>query len=164
MKGKAAAPAAAPAAPPVEMLTASKEELADGSDDHARPVYRYLRAPPGATGAESYQPIVEQDFQSPWTAPLHLHADTASYSNVRRFPNAASPARDAVRIEELLNYFRYDDPQPSTDAPEGCARCERAGRQRAVEPSHRRDQLQGRGCGGRAPSSNIVFLLDVRAA
>ena len=44
--------------------------------------------------------------------------DTASYANVRRFLDQSTlPPKDAVRIEEMLNYFPYDDPPPTGDEP-----------------------------------------------
>lgn len=171
LNAPAAASAPAPVAPHGETLAMSKEEVSDASDGRAddRPVYRYLRHPPGTPGTESYQPIVEQDFQSPWTAPLStfgVDVDTASYSNVRRFLNNGQlPPADAVRIEELLNYFRYEDPQPKPDAPEGCPFGVNVQVGSAPwEPSHRlvRVALKGREIAAAArPSSNIVFLLDV---
>ncbi|MEM7674013.1 MAG: VWA domain-containing protein, partial [Verrucomicrobiota bacterium] len=66
---------------------------------------------------EGYDRIQEKEFQSPFTAPLStfsIDVDTASYANVRRFiRNGQIPPPDAVRIEELINYFDYD-----YDAPE----------------------------------------------
>src|SRR5690606_12100368 len=70
---------------------------------------------------ESYQPIVENDFISPLAEPLStfgVDVDTASYSNVRRFLNhSQTPPPNAVRIEELVNYFHYDYPEPTDGKP-----------------------------------------------
>lgn len=47
-----------------------------------------------------------------------IDVDTASYSNVRRFLRMGQlPPADCVRVEELINYFRYDDPQPDGNDP-----------------------------------------------
>ncbi len=47
-----------------------------------------------------------------------IDVDTGAYSNVRRMLNAGRlPARDAVRVEEMINYFSYDYPTPKTDSP-----------------------------------------------
>ena len=47
-----------------------------------------------------------------------IDVDTASYANVRRFLNMGTmPPVDAVRIEEMINYFRFDYPAPQRDAP-----------------------------------------------
>ena len=74
---------------------------------------------PDAKNTESYDHIVENDFIAVADQPLSTFAidvDTASYSNVRRFLNQNQlPPKGAVRIEELVNYFRYDDPQPYFD-------------------------------------------------
>jgi len=141
--------------------------MAESADDRAAPVFRYLRVSPGTPGTELYVPIVEQGFQSPWAAPFStfgVDVDTASYSNVRRFLNNGQlPPVDAVRLEELVNYFRYDDPGPAPGAecPFGVTvdvtDCPWA-------PGHRlaRVALKGREVPvAQRTSSNLVFLLDV---
>src|ERR1041384_3471262 len=70
---------------------------------------------------EAYSHIEENPFLDVRRAPLStfsIDVDTASYSNMRRFLNEGHlPPKDAVRIEELINYFNYDYPQPVGDAP-----------------------------------------------
>src|SRR5437763_16933215 len=70
---------------------------------------------------EAYSHIEENPFLDVTRAPLStfsIDVDTASYSNMRRFLNEGHlPPKDAVRIEELINYFSYDYPQPVGDAP-----------------------------------------------
>ncbi len=70
---------------------------------------------------EAYDHIVENRFVSVETAPLStfsIDVDTASYSNVRRFTSqGSSPPADAVRIEELINYFDYDYSGPRDGRP-----------------------------------------------
>ncbi len=72
-------------------------------------------------GAESYAPVRESDFVSVAEQPrstFGLDMDTASYANVRRFlMQGQLPPRDAVRIEEMLNYFSYDYPRPRGNEP-----------------------------------------------
>ncbi len=88
--------------------------------------------------------------------------DTASYAIVRRFLNGQQlPPKDAVRTEELLNYFTYDYPQPKGDAPFSAtmevAAC-------PWTPEHRlvRIGLKGREIArDKRPASNLVFLIDV---
>ena len=70
---------------------------------------------------ENYSSIVENAFKKVKDNPLStfsIDVDTASYANVRRFINQGSlPPPDAVRIEELINYFNYEYPQPDGDKP-----------------------------------------------
>jgi Ca-activated chloride channel family protein len=114
---------------------------------------------------ESYDHIAENVFISVAANPLStfsIDVDRASYSNVRRFINHGQrPPIDAVRIEELVNYFHYDYPDPDgehpfsittevTDAP--------------WNPIHKlvRIGIQGERIDTEnLPPSNLVFLLDV---
>ncbi|EJP22563.1 PF12034 domain protein [Lachnoanaerobaculum sp. ICM7] len=70
---------------------------------------------------EEYNAIDESNFKAVATSPLSTFAadvDTASYANIRRFINFGElPPADAVRIEEMLNYFHYDYPQPNEGEP-----------------------------------------------
>ncbi len=72
---------------------------------------------------EQYDGIVENDFvliTGPASAvsTFSIDVDTASYANMRRFLRQNSlPPADAVRIEELVNYFQYDYPQPAGRHP-----------------------------------------------
>jgi Ca-activated chloride channel family protein len=114
---------------------------------------------------ENYAVIEESRFLPAGTNPrstFSIDVDAASYTNVRRFLTSGQrPPKDAVRIEELLNYFRYDYPEPeaknrfsvTTDlalAP--------------WAPEHRllRIGIKGRSLRTESvPPSNLVFLLDV---
>ena len=79
----------------------------------------YESRPPFNT--EEYSKVDENEFKDALTNPLStfsIDVDAASYSNVRRFiQNGQLPPRDAVRIEELINYFKYDYPQPAGRHP-----------------------------------------------
>jgi len=70
---------------------------------------------------EEYSAITENRFKSVSTSPLSTFAadvDTASYANIRRMiDDGEMPEPDAVRIEEMLNYFHYDYPEPMTGEP-----------------------------------------------
>lgn len=70
---------------------------------------------------EAYARIDDNPFTRVSAAPLSTFSadvDTASYANVRRFlREGALPPRDAVRVEELVNYFPYDYPPPTGKAP-----------------------------------------------
>ena len=70
---------------------------------------------------ESYAHLDENPFYLVEKAPLSTFAadvDTASYANIRRFLRQGElPQKDAVRIEEMLNYFSYNYPEPTGDDP-----------------------------------------------
>ena len=114
---------------------------------------------------ESYARVDEAGFVRASREPLatfSIDVDTASYSNVRRFltQNQLPPA-DAVRIEELINYFTYDYPRPSGSHPIGTSMAV------AAAPWNTRNRLLRIGVkareieAARRPPSNLVFLIDV---
>ncbi len=116
-------------------------------------------------GGEEYHRIYENRFRNPVTDPLStfsIDVDAASYANVRRFlTDATLPPPDAVRIEEMINYFRYDYPQPAARHPFSVTLEQGAC---PWNPDHRLVLvgLQGRQLDLDAlPPSNLVFLLDV---
>jgi len=78
-------------------------------------------ASPADFNTEGYDRVNENGFLDVLKNPLStfsIDVDTASYTNVRRFINNGTlPPPDAVRIEELINYFTYDYAQPSDGAP-----------------------------------------------
>jgi Ca-activated chloride channel family protein len=122
-------------------------------------------APPLDRNAESYGRVRESRFLSAARKPLStfsIDIDTASYSNVRRFlREGRMPPIDAVRIEELVNYFPYDYAPPGDGSPFAvhvdAARCPWAEDHRLV-----RIALKARDAGEECPSpANLVFLLDV---
>ncbi len=114
---------------------------------------------------EGYDKIVENKFLKATDNPLStfsIDVDAASYSNIRRFLNQGQlPPAGAVRIEEMVNYFKYEYPQPEkkdpftvnteiSDAP--------------WNPNHKLVLigLQGRQIPtDNLPASNLVFLIDV---
>ena len=114
---------------------------------------------------ESYAHIVENGFLGVEHNPLStfsIDVDRASYANVRRFINDGQrPPIDAVRIEELVNYFHYDLPDPSGEHPFSITtEVTRA----PWNTDHRlvRIGLQGQRVDlDDQPPSNLVFLLDV---
>ncbi len=112
-----------------------------------------------------YGHIEENPFLAATDNPLStfsIDVDTASYSNIRRFiENGSLPPKDAVRVEEMINYFAYDYPQPNDGTPFSvnldAAAC-------PWQPAHRlvRIGLKGREMPNeKRPASNLVFLLDV---
>lgn len=114
---------------------------------------------------ESYAAISENDFLKVYKSPLStfsVDVDVASYSNTRRYINSGSlPPVDAVRTEEMINYFKYDYPQPTNEVPFSMTS------ELSVCPWNTDNQLLHIGIQGKKiamenlPASNIVFLLDV---
>ncbi len=171
--------AAAPAAPGAFSLakggiaTARKQSemqsfsagLAPAQEFDRSDRYSDIRRPSGEFNTAAYDHILENPFLDAKDNPLStfsIDVDTASYSNVRRFINEGSlPPKDAVRVEEMINYFTYDYAQPSDGKPFAvhvdAVSC-------PWETSHRlvRIGLKGKeiATDKRGPS-NLVFLLDV---
>ena len=114
---------------------------------------------------EQYDKIDDNPFLAVSVNPrstFSVDVDRASYSNVRRFiSQGQTPPPDAVRIEELINYFPYDLPSPRGDAPVSITTETMAA---PWQPQHRlvRVALQARRIETAAlPPSNLVFLIDV---
>lgn len=147
---KLAVPMAAPGA---------MAELADGqvTSDQAQIIQQ------GNT--EEYDRIYENAFLEVTKNPLStfsIDVDSASYSNLRRFISYNQlPPKDAVRIEEMINYFDYDYPQPEGNDPFSInlemSQC----------PWNKENKLINIGLQGREvskqnfPPGNLVFLIDV---
>lgn len=114
---------------------------------------------------ETYAAITENPLRDPMREPLStfsVDVDTASYANVRRFLNSGRrPPKNAVRIEELINYFSYDDPAPTGDDPFAVSL------EAAASPWHAdrlvvRIGLKAKDIDrGERPAGNLVFLVDV---
>ena len=114
---------------------------------------------------ESYARIDENPWKSPDRDPLStfsIDVDRASYSNVRRFiTRGERPPIDAVRIEEMINYFPYDYPDARGEHPFGIST------ELAPAPWNEAHHLVRIGIQGERvdledlPPSNLVFLLDV---
>jgi hypothetical protein len=127
-----------------------------------------LAEAPEKPNGEAFEKLEENPFQITMTEPMSTFAidvDTASYANVRRYLLQMDqlPPRDAVRIEELLNYFPYEDSPPPSSSTDPfaihveVARC-------PWNPEHRLARI---GIAGKPihqnerPPSNLVFLIDV---
>lgn len=114
---------------------------------------------------ESYTAVVENTFLKAKTTPLStfsVDVDAASYSNFRRFINSGQlPPPDAVRIEEMINYFKYDLAGP-TDGGPVAIHTELSSA--PWNPKHRllRIALKAKTIPtDNLPASNLVFLIDV---
>ena len=126
-----------------------------------------LSSPPQQRNAETYKEIKENSFvavaQQPVTT-FSADVDRAAYANVRRIIGYGQiPPKDAVRIEEMVNYFDYDYPAPE----EGSTSPLRVSPELAPAPWNPNHLLLRIGLQAKkidlakAPPSNIVFLIDV---
>lgn len=126
-----------------------------------------LSSPQQQRNAETYKEIKENPFvavaQQPVTT-FSADVDRAAYANVRRIIGYGQiPPKDAVRIEEMVNYFDYDYPAPE----EGSASPLRVSPELAPAPWNPNHLLLRIGLQAKkidlakAPPSNIVFLIDV---
>jgi len=80
----------------------------------------YVPPPPSAVSTERYPDATPNPVHRVADEPVStfsIDVDTAAYSNVRRFiANGAPPPRDAVRVEEMINYFDYGYARPTNRA------------------------------------------------
>lgn len=114
---------------------------------------------------EEYDGITENIFHDAVKNPLStfsIDVDAASYSNVRRFiTGGQKPPKDAVRIEEMINYFDYEYTQPKGEDPFSI------NTEIAVAPWNTKHRLVHIGLQGKSipkdnlHASNLVFLIDV---
>ena len=122
-------------------------------------------AEPGAFNTEDYNRIVENDFIAVADDPrstFSIDVDTASYSNTRRFIESGQlPPADAVRIEELVNYFEYDYPAAEGNKPfavvSEVGACPWKKDHRLVHIGIRGKEMKLE----KIPARNLVFLVDV---
>ncbi len=125
-----------------------------------------LRAPSEPTDRENYAQIEDNPVKRAAEQPVStfsIDVDTGAYANVRRFLNAGRlPPRDAVRVEELINYFDYDYPPPDDRQPPF-----RVNTELAPTPWNPKTLLLAVGIKGyelprtQLPPANLVFLVDV---
>ena len=124
--------------------------------------YRHQHDP---WNTESYNVIDENPFIAVSAHPLSTFSsdvDRASYANVRRFISEGQlPPKDAVRLEELVNYFPYSYPEPDNDDPVAIHT------EVAPAPWNHRHQLVRIGIQAKridlenTPPSSLTFLIDV---
>ena len=114
---------------------------------------------------EEYGRIQENGFKSVADAPLStfsIDVDPASYSNMRRFINRGElPPADAIRTEELVNYFSYDYPKPTGNDPVKitveAGTCTWNTAHRLVRIGLKAKEIPTE----QLPASNLVFLIDI---
>lgn len=120
---------------------------------------------PAEPTQEDYDTFVENAFESPKTAPLStfsIDVDNASYTNIRRFLNNGQEVpKDAVRVEEMVNFFKYNYPQPKDQDPFSI------NTELSDSPWNSKNKILKIGLQGKniptddLPASNLVFLIDV---
>jgi len=120
---------------------------------------------PAELTQEDYDTFIENAFESPKTAPLStfsIDVDNASYTNIRRFLNNGQQVpKDAVRVEEMVNFFKYTYPQPKGENPFSI------NTEVSDSPWNSNNKILKIGLQGKniptedLPASNLVFLIDV---
>lgn len=144
----------------MEMSTRSFcKQMAVGYLNMPAPTYRPYE------NREEYSHNAENRFKSPVKDPLStfsIDVDAASYSNIRRFINQGEmPPKDAVRIEEMINYFNYNYPEPTGNDPIRITTevgiCPWNKTHRLVQIGLKAREIESKNL----PASNFVFLIDV---
>ncbi len=141
----------------VNATTGNRSRKKNNRDIKAAPAQDYNR--------EGYNRIYDNEFKDSKHDPLStfsIDVDRASYSNVRRFLNQHTlPQADAVRIEEMINYFSYKYPQPKADDPFSITT------EYTECPWNKKHSLIHIGLQGKdvkldnLPANNLTFLIDV---
>ena len=116
-------------------------------------------------GGDRYGKFIDQPWKSPSRDPLStfsIDVDTASYSNVRRMiQEGREIPKDAVRIEEFINAFKYSYATPKGDGPFAVsatlAACPWAPTHQLVRVAIKGREIEA----NKRPASNLVFLIDV---
>jgi Ca-activated chloride channel family protein len=137
-------------------------EQPTGFTDHTTGEFKPLKI---EVDKEEYESFIENQFENPATTPLStfsIDVDNASYTNVRRFlNNGQTVPKDAVRVEEMVNFFKYQYPQPQKDEPFSI------NTEYSDAPWNPKHKLLKIGLKGKEiatdnlPASNFVFLVDV---
>jgi Ca-activated chloride channel family protein len=150
------------------LITGGKKEMKVGLFASGGTTYNWTPAGDGIDqpmNTEDYKHIDDNGYKLVSKEPLSTfsaNVDRASYSNVRRFINGGSlPPPDAVRIEEMINYFKYNYAQPKGDDPFSITM------EQSYCPWNPKHRLVHIGLQGKRietenlPASNLVFLIDV---
>lgn len=141
------------------------EKRSSGKIDHSGGSTVSYKSSDVDYNTESYSAINENGFKNSSVNPLStfsVDVDAASYSNVRRFIMGGSkPPIDAVRVEEMINYFDYDYPDPVDDVPFSISTeigdCPWNEKSKLVHIGLQAERLKTKDL----PANNLVFLIDV---
>ncbi|MBX9784038.1 MAG: von Willebrand factor type A domain-containing protein [Chitinophagaceae bacterium] len=147
------------------IATVNAKSIGTVNSNFYTPAPSYPSNDPMQSNTEDYDGITENRFRKVTDEPLStfsIDVDGASYSNVRRFINNGQlPPAGAVRVEEFINYFKYNYPQPKGSDPFSI------NTEMSVCPWNKNHQLVMIGLQGKQistenlPASNLVFLIDV---
>ncbi len=172
-----AAPVTYADAPLAEQAEPAEMKKADSNARYApasvAPRRMLVPAPSRDTQSADFQSEYREQYQKLADNPIHavaqdpvstfsIDVDTGSYANVRRFLNRGQlPPGEAVRLEELVNYFPYSYPQASGNTPFGVS-TELAvtpwnANSRLLKVAIKASELQSQAM----PPANLVFLVDV---
>jgi len=158
----------ADAAPPGLVYASAVKASAPGYAGYMEPqasLPGWSALPAGEFNTEEYDRIVDNPFLKATDNPVStfsIDVDTASYANMRRYlmDEDSLPPKDAVRIEEMINYFSYEYPEPEGSAPVA-AHFAMAPAPWAPEHQLLRVSLKAKTVETESlPPSNLVFLLD----
>src|SRR6056297_2362192 len=147
-------------------IVAEQAAVGDRAMQNFNPLPASIRMPDRPIDRENYAPFDDNPLKLVAEHPVStfsIDVDTGSYSNIRRMLREGRlPPEDAVRVEELINYFSYDYPVPdNADTPFSVSV------EQAVTPWNPNTRLLQVGIQGyrpdpeSIPASNLVFLLDV---
>lgn len=144
---------------------AIRGKVADYDQEDANRIFDKGRYQPIDKNDEEYGAFIENPFETPKNAPLStfsIDVDNASYTNIRRFiNNGQTVPKDAVRVEEMVNFFKYQYAQPRDKHPFAIHT------EYSAAPWNAKHQLLRIGLQGKVlptenlPASNLVFLIDV---
>ncbi|MEJ2111394.1 MAG: VWA domain-containing protein [Acidobacteriota bacterium] len=147
-------------------VDAERDRASESMEEYMRQRRIWKPAHPAFnSNTEGYAPIQDNPFLEVVQNPLStfsVDVDTASYANVRRFLEQSQlPPRDAIRIEELVNYFDYDYKGPGREGPFA------AHFEMTEAPWNSEHRLLRIGLKAKViedkerPKTNLVFLIDV---
>ncbi|MEN2401399.1 VWA domain-containing protein [Flavobacterium sp. MC2016-06] len=157
----------------VALCSCKKQDAASADEVYNEAIQVNASAPvqeepnyePSDPNTESYAEVEENPFESPKKEPLStfsIDVDNASYTNIRRFINDGQKVpKDAVRVEEMMNFFKYKYPQPEGESPFSI------NTEYSDCPWNKNSRLLKIGLQGKnipmtnLPASNLVFLIDV---
>ncbi len=143
-----------------------KKTAEEPAQEYGRTAYKPIQDTLDDLSGEQYNRIIENPFQdakSNGISTFSIDVDAASYANIRRYLNEGQlPPRDAVRLEEMINYFdyQYNAPRSGRDPFEvntEIAPCPWNPKNRLLSIGIQGEKIDV----GQLPASNLVFLIDV---